>query len=168
MMNLTANHVVIVMGVSGCGKTSVAKALAEKHHWRCLDADDFHPLANVEKMRAGVPLNDDDRWPWLDKLNSMLRHSAAKNESVVLACSALKEVYRARLSQRIARAKVSIVHLEGSFELIESRMKAREHKYMPSTLLRSQFDTLEKPAQSIVCSIDMPIAKIVDYALMHL
>ncbi len=151
------NHVVIVMGVSGCGKTSVAKALAEKHQWRCLDADDFHPPANVEKMRAGTPLNDDDRWPWLDKLNSMLRHSAAKNESVVLACSALKEVYRERLSQRIARAKVSIVHLEGSFELIESRMKARQHKYMPSTLLKSQFETLQTPANAIQVAIDIPI-----------
>jgi gluconokinase len=151
------NHVVIVMGVSGCGKTSVARALAEKHQWRCLDADDFHPPANIEKMRAGMPLNDDDRWPWLDKLNSMLRHSAAKNESVVLACSALKEIYRERLSQRIARAKVSIVHLEGSFELIEARMKAREHKYMPSTLLKSQFETLQKPQIAIAIPIDIPV-----------
>jgi gluconokinase len=151
------NHVVIVMGVSGCGKTSVARALAEKHQWRCLDADDFHPPANIEKMRAGMPLNDDDRWPWLDKLNSMLRHSAAKNENVVLACSALKEIYRERLSQRIARAKVSIVHLEGSFELIEARMKAREHKYMPSTLLKSQFETLQKPQIAIAIAIDIPV-----------
>jgi gluconokinase len=151
------NHVVIIMGVSGCGKTSVAQALAEKHQWRCLDADDFHPPANVEKMRAGTPLNDDDRWPWLDKLNSMLRHSAAKNESVVLACSALKEIYRERLSQRIARAKVSIVHLEGSFELIEARMKAREHKYMPSTLLKSQFETLQKPLNAITVAIDTSV-----------
>jgi gluconokinase len=151
------NHVVIIMGVSGCGKTSVAQALAEKHQWRCLDADDFHPPGNVEKMRAGTPLNDDDRWPWLDKLNSMLRHSAAKNESVVLACSALKEIYRERLSQRIARAKVSIVHLEGSFELIEARMKAREHKYMPSTLLKSQFETLQKPLNAITVAIDISV-----------
>jgi gluconokinase len=151
------NHVVIVMGVSGCGKTSVAQALAEKHQWRWLDADDFHPPANVEKMRAGTPLNDDDRWPWLDKLNSMLRHSAAKNESVVLACSALKEAYRERLSQRIARAKVSIVHLEGSFELIEARMKARDHKYMPATLLKSQFEALEKPLNAISVAIDIPL-----------
>jgi gluconokinase len=151
------NHVVIVMGVSGCGKTSVAQALADKHQWRCLDADDFHPPANVEKMRAGIPLNDDDRWPWLDKLNSILRHSAAKNESIVLACSALKEIYRARLSQRIALAKVSIVHLEGSFELIEARMKARNHQYMPSTLLKSQFETLQKPLNAISIAIDIPI-----------
>jgi gluconokinase len=151
------NHVVIVMGVSGCGKTSVAQALADKHQWRCLDADDFHPPANVEKMRAGIPLNDDDRWPWLDKLNSILRHSAAKNESIVLACSALKEIYRQRLSQRIALAKVSIVHLEGSFELIEARMKARNHQYMPSTLLKSQFETLQKPLNAISIAIDIPI-----------
>lgn len=151
------NHVVIVMGVSGCGKTSVAQALAKMHQWRCLDADDFHPLANVEKMRAGTPLNDDDRWPWLDKLNSILRHSAAKNESIVLACSALKEVYRERLGQRIARAKVSIVHLEGGFELIEARMKARDHQYMPSTLLKSQFETLQKPLNAITVAIDIPL-----------
>jgi gluconokinase len=151
------NHVVIVMGVSGCGKTSVAQALADKHQWRCLDADDFHPPANVEKMRAGMPLNDDDRWPWLDKLNSILRHSAAKNESIVLACSALKEIYRQRLTQRIALAKVSIVHLDGSFELIEARMKARNHQYMPSTLLKSQFETLQKPLNAISIAIDIPI-----------
>jgi gluconokinase len=150
------NHVVIVMGVSGCGKTSVAQALAEKCLWRSLDADDFHPKANVEKMRAGTPLTDDDRWPWLDKLNSLLRHSAAKDESVVLACSALKEAYRERLTQRIARAKVSIVHLKGSFELIEARMKTRQH-YMPSTLLKSQFDTLEAPTNAIEVAIDIPI-----------
>jgi gluconokinase len=151
------NHVVIVMGVSGCGKTSVAQALAKGHQWRCLDADDFHPPGNVEKMRAGIPLNDDDRWPWLDKLNSILRHSAAKNESIVLACSALKEIYRQRLTQRIARAKVSIVHLEGSFELIEARMKARDHQYMPSTLLKSQFETLQKPLNAISIAIDIPV-----------
>jgi gluconokinase len=161
-------HIVIVMGVSGSGKTSVAQALADKNQWRCLDADDFHPPANVEKMRAGIPLNDDDRWPWLDRLNSILRHSAAKQESIVLACSALKEVYRERLSQRIARAKVSIVHLDGSFELIEARMKARNHQYMPSTLLKSQFETLEKPLNAISIGIDISIEsqiKLIDQAL---
>jgi gluconokinase len=155
------NHVVIVMGVSGCGKTSVAEALAKHHQWRCLDADDFHPPANVEKMRAGIPLTDTDRWPWLEKLNSVLRHSAAKNESLVLACSALKEVYRERLTQRIANAKVSIVHLEGSFELIEARMKLRKH-YMPSTLLKSQFDALEPPTNAIGVAIDIPIREQID------
>jgi gluconokinase len=150
-------HVVVVMGVSGCGKTSVAQALGKSRSWRSLDADDFHPASNVEKMRTGTPLNDEDRWPWLDKLNSILRHSAAKHESIVLACSALKEVYRERLTQRIAHAKVTIVYLEGSYELIEARMKARNHQYMPSTLLKSQFDTLEKPENAIVLSIEMPI-----------
>jgi gluconokinase len=150
-------HIVVVMGVSGCGKTSVAQALANSRSWRCLDADDFHPEANVEKMRTGTPLNDDDRWPWLDKLNSILRHSAAKNESLVLACSALKEIYRQRLTQRIAHAKVTIVYLEGSYDLIEARMIARNHQYMPSTLLKSQFDTLEKPEKAIVLSIETAI-----------
>jgi gluconokinase len=156
------------MGVSGSGKTSVAQALADKNQWRCLDADDFHPPANVEKMRAGIPLNDDDRWPWLDRLNSILRHSAAKQESIVLACSALKEVYRERLGKRITLAKVSIVYLDGSFELIEARMKARNHQYMPSTLLKSQFETLQKPANAIQVAIDISVEsqiKLIDQAL---
>jgi gluconokinase len=149
--------IVIVMGVSGCGKSTVAQALAKQLSSRCLDADDFHPQANVDKMRAGQPLTDTDRWPWLDKLNAILRHTAAKNESMVLACSALREVYRERLGQRIHRAKFVIVHLHGSFELIESRIRSRQHQYMPSTLLQSQFATLESPTNAIDVPIEMPI-----------
>jgi gluconokinase len=159
-------HVVIVMGVSGCGKTSVAQALATAKNWRCLDADDFHPPSNVEKMRAGQPLTDEDRWPWLDRLNSLLRHSAAKNESIVLACSALKAVYRERLRDRINerdnKTKFSVVYLNGSFEVIEARMKAREHQYMPSSLLKSQFATLEAPTDCISLPIDIPIQAQID------
>jgi gluconokinase len=152
--------VVIVMGVSGCGKTSVANALATNQGWRCIDADQFHPPANVEKMRLGSPLTDEDRWPWLDKLNAILRHSAAKNESIVLACSALKEIYRECLTQRLHGAQ--FVFLEGSFEVIEARMKARVHKYMPASLLQSQFATLEVPQDAINVSIELTIAEQVD------
>jgi gluconokinase len=150
-------QVVIVMGVSGCGKTTVANALALHQNWRCIDADQFHPSVNVEKMRLGIPLTDEDRWPWLEKLNAILRHSVAKNESIVLACSALKEVYRQRLVQRLESAK--FVFLEGTFEVIESRMKERVHQYMPASLLKSQFATLEVPHGAINVSVDLAVAK---------
>jgi gluconokinase len=164
----TQPYVVIVMGVSGCGKTTVAQALAKQLGARCLDADDFHPQENVDKMRAGQPLTDTDRWPWLDKLNGILRHSAAKNESMVLACSALRESYRERLGQRIQRAKFVIVHLHGSFELIESRIRSREHQYMPSTLLQSQFATLESPTNAIDVAIELPLEQQVELIIQQL
>lgn len=134
---------VLVMGVSGCGKSSVGSALAERLGWRFVDADDYHPAANVDKMRAGLPLDDQDRAPWLDRLNALLRHSAARDQPVVLACSALRERYRERLSHRLPG--LAIVHLRGDFDTIAARLAARTHRYMPPTLLRSQFDTLESP-----------------------
>ena len=131
------------MGVSGVGKTTIGAALAAKLGWRFIDADDFHPPENVAKMAAGIALEDADRWPWLDALNGVLR-----NESdAVIACSALKEAYRERLLAGIERAV--IVHLHGPMPLIAERLKARQHRYMPASLLASQFATLEPPAQAI-------------------
>jgi gluconokinase len=143
------------MGVSGCGKTTVANALARHQNWRCIDADQFHPSANVEKMRLGTPLTDEDRWPWLEKLNAILRHSAAKNESIVLACSALKDTYRQHLVQRLEGAK--FVFLEGTFQIIEARMNERVHQYMPASLLQSQFATLEVPQDAIKVSVEFAV-----------
>ena len=114
---------IVVMGVSGCGKTTIAQSLAEHLKWRFIDADDFHPIANVEKMRAGLPLNDDDRWPWLEVLNRQIRDSIAGNEPIVLACSALKQRYRDRIEAGISGLRW--VHLDGSFELISERMSSR-------------------------------------------
>jgi gluconokinase len=135
--------IVVVMGVSGAGKTTIGKMLAERLGFRFIDADDHHPPANVAKMAAGIALEDEDRWPWLDQLNRVLRNES----NAVIACSALKEAYRERLLAGVKGAQ--IVHLHGSMALIGARLKARKHRYMPASLLASQFAALEAPAQAI-------------------
>jgi len=148
------------MGVCGCGKTTVGEALAQAIGCRFLDADDFHPPANVEKMASGVPLTDDDRWPWLDRIAEELGQILAEGEHAVLACSALKEAYR----QRLKRAgDVRIVYLEGDEATIAARLADRQHKYMPPMLLPSQFATLEVPTDALVVDIRQPIATQVDF-----
>ena len=134
--------ILLVMGVSGSGKNTIGEPLAKKLGWRFIDGDDYHPKENVAKMAAGIPLQDADRWPWLDKLNSVLK----KETQAVIACSALKEAYRQRLLKDI---ESKVVYLRGSFELIKSRVEARKHRYMPASLLKSQFDTLEPPKDAI-------------------
>ena len=135
--------IVVVMGVSGAGKTTVGRLLAERLGWRFIDADEHHPAANVAKMAAGIALEDADRWPWLDALSHLLR--AEKN--AVLACSALKESYRQQLLRDIEDAR--IVYLHGTKALIAARLAERRHKFMPASLLDSQFATLEPPAAAI-------------------
>jgi len=157
---------VVVMGVSGCGKTTVGHALAERLRATFLDADDFHPVANVEKMRNGIPLSDDDRLPWLDSLNHELRSRAAAGERVVLACSALKARYREAIAKDMAQ--VDWIFLDGSFELIAARMRERSSHYMPESLLRSQFETLERPRDAICISIELSPAEQVEAALAAL
>ena len=148
------------MGVCGCGKTTVGEALAQAIGCRFLDADDFHPPANVEKMAGGVPLTDDDRWPWLDRIAEELGQILAEGEHAVLACSALKEAYR----QRLKRAgDVRIVYLEGDEATIAARLAARQHKYMPPLLLPSQFATLEVPTDALAVDVRQPIAAQVDF-----
>jgi len=144
---------IIVAGVSSSGKTTVAQALAQRLGARFLDADDFHPQANVDKMASGVPLDDDDRWPWLDRLNEALRQAATKNEAVVLACSALKQSYRARLANGVAG--LQLVLLTGSRELLAERAAARQHRYMPPSLLDSQLATLEPLAPGSGWEVDV-------------
>src|SRR6266571_7703565 len=139
--------IVLVMGVSGSGKTTIGEALAPRLGWRFIDADDYHPPENVAKMAAGTPLEDEDRWSWLDKLNRILRHE----KHTVIACSALKQAYRERLTDGLANLR--IVYLHGTPELIRSRMKARPHRYMPASLLDSQFATLEPPARAIAIDV---------------
>jgi gluconokinase len=134
---------VVVMGVSGSGKTTVAELLAKQFGWPFLEGDRLHPAANVEKMRHGIPLNDADRAPWLDRIGEELNNWAAEGRSGVMTCSALKRAYRDRI--RSARPDVRFVYLKGSEALIEARVTARDHEYMPASLLRSQFDTLEEP-----------------------
>jgi len=139
--------IVVVMGVSGAGKTAVGSALAEKLGWRFLDADDHHPEANVARMASGVPLEDADRWPWLERLNALLREAEAGGESAVLACSALKQAYRDRLADGLTHCE--FVFLNGSFELIHGRLASRRHRFMSPSLLQSQFAALEPPARAI-------------------
>lgn len=135
--------IVIIMGVSGCGKSTLGPLLAHRLGYPFLDADEFHPAANVAKMAAGTPLTDDDRRPWLENLNAMLKDK----DSAVLACSALKRSYREILARDLPRC--TFVYLNGSLELIRSRLAERKHRYMPASLLESQFATLEPPQDAI-------------------
>jgi gluconokinase len=143
--------IVVLMGVSGSGKTVVGEALAAALGWPFLDGDDYHPAGNVAKMALGTPLTDDDRWPWLDRLAAEMRAILARGGHAVLACSALKQAYRDRLAAAsLAPGDVRFVHLKGEPATIAARLASRQHRYMPSTLLASQFATLEEPADAIV------------------
>ena len=146
--------IVVLMGVSGSGKTVVGQALAAELGWPFFDGDDFHPPANVAKMAAGTPLDDADRWPWLDRLASEMAAVNARGGNAVLACSALRQAYRDRLCRA---GDVRFVHLEGDPETIAARLAARSHRYMPPTLLASQFATLEAPADAIVVDVRDPV-----------
>lgn len=153
--------IVVVMGVSGSGKSTVGAALAQSLGWAFLDADDFHPADNVAKMAAGVPLTDDDRWPWLDRVAAALRTTEAATGHVVLACSALRTAYRARLAHP---GPLRVVYLYGEQSTIAERVRTRQHRYMPPTLLPSQFATLEPPDDAIVIdvrdAVDVQVARI--------
>jgi gluconokinase len=134
--------IVIVFGVSGAGKTTIGKLLAEELGWRFLEADDFHPRTNIEKMRRGRPLTDEDRWPWLERLREQLIRSVAAKENAVLACSALKRAYRERL--RVSD-DAKFVFLRGDYSLIAEQLCHRRGHFMNPTLLKTQFADLEEP-----------------------
>ena len=157
--------IVIVMGVSGSGKTTVGELLAERMGCGFSDADDFHPAANVEKMRAGIPLTDDDRWPWLKALRQAIDDWQAAGESRVIACSALKAAYRDVLSPH---DDVVFAFLKGSAETIAGRLKARKGHYMNPNLLASQLATLEEPTDTIVVDIAPPLATVADEIMARL
>ena len=139
--------IVILIGVTGCGKTTVGTMLANVCGWDFHDADDFHPAENVAKMKSGAPLNDEDRWPWLERLNTFLLDSERQGKSLVLACSALKQVYRDCLARGCAAAR--FVFLDGEIELIRARLAARQGHYMNPKLLDSQFAILERPREAL-------------------
>lgn len=149
----------IIMGVSGCGKSAVGSALASKLGWDFYDADDFHPPANIAKMKAGIPLDDADRAPWLAALHGLIASCLKANRPGVLACSALKERYRRQLLA--GNPNVQIVYLKGSYDLIWSRMAARAGHYMKPAMLQSQFDALEEPQDALVMGIAQPVDEIV-------
>lgn len=153
----------IVMGVSGCGKSSVGKTLAEKLGWDFYDADDFHPPANIKKMADGIPLDDSDRAPWLASLHDLISSSLKANHSGVLACSALKERYRQQLMD--GNNDVGLVYLKGSYDLIWSRMTARKEHYMKPHMLQSQFDALEEPVNALTMDISESVDEILSKVL---
>jgi gluconokinase len=131
------------MGVSGSGKTTIARRLAEIKGWALIEGDSFHPPENVAKMAAGIPLTDEDRWPWLRAIAATIDAFRTRGESAVVACSALRRAYRDVLIG--GRPDVRLVYLKGSRELIGERLKERKHHFMPPDLLESQFQTLEEP-----------------------
>lgn len=147
----------VLMGVSGSGKTTIGIALAERLKAQFADADDFHPAANKAKMAAGHPLNDEDRQPWLQTLNALLRGWFDVGTEGVLACSALKQSYRVSLLQGMPAGAVQVVFLDGSKEVIASRLAKRHHEFMDPKLLESQFQTLEAPDDAVrVCNDGTP------------
>ena len=148
--------IIIVMGVSGCGKSTIGQLLAARLGYPFLDADEFHPPQNVAKMAAGTPLTDEDRRPWLERLNGELKN----NNNAVLACSALKEAYRSILAAGLPDCR--FVHLRGDIELIRARLAERKHRYMPASLLESQFATLEVPGNAIGIDIAAEPARIIE------
>jgi gluconokinase len=151
--------VIILMGVSGVGKTTVGQALAQKLRWRFAEGDDFHSAANIAKMHAGIPLTDEDRAPWLQSLRNAINAWLACGENVVLACSALKASYRALLQ---VGPDVRFVYLHAGFELIAKRLAARKGHYMNPDLLRSQFDTLEEPKDILTVDASLSPAHLLD------
>jgi gluconokinase len=156
----------IVMGVSGCGKSSVGQSLAQFLGWDFYDADDFHPPENVAKMASGTPLDDSDRAPWLASLNELISSSLKADKPGVLACSALKDRYRKQLTN--GNSGVQIVYLKGSYELIWSRMEKRTDHYMKPHMLKSQFETLEEPSNALTIDIALPLDDIVQEILEHM
>jgi gluconokinase len=159
----------VVMGVSGSGKSTIGEKLAERLGWSYEDADKFHPLSNVAKMSAGQPLTDEDRWPWLRAIADEIDRVCEAGEHAVIACSALKRDYRDILVH--GRSDVRIIYLKGRQDLIASRLALRKGHFMPPDLLASQFKTLEPPDESenpVIVSIDASVDTIVDDIIRQL
>ena len=158
--------IVVMMGVSGSGKTTIAEGVARRKNWPLLEGDKFHPPTNVDKMSHGIPLTDDDRWPWLHAIAAEIDARRARGESAVVACSALKRSYRDILIGD--RTDVVLVYLQGSKDLIARRMAERKGHFMPTALLDSQFAALEEPGPeeaAIVVSVEPPPDAIIDEVL---
>jgi len=153
--------IIILMGVSGSGKTMVGQLLAKELGWPFYDGDDFHPEANVDKMRFGIPLNDEDRETWLMQLRDLINECLHKNRYAILACSALKQKYRDRLQQGRPEV-IRFVYLKGDFALIQQRLQRRQDHFMNPKLLQSQFEALEEPEGVLTIDVAQEPAVIVD------
>ena len=160
---------VVVMGVSGSGKTTIGTLVAHELGVQFIDGDSLHPLENVQKMAAGTPLDDDDRWPWLESVGRTLHEHGERREGLVVACSALKRAYRERIRSQAPSAL--FLHLDGTLEVLTRRIEGRSGHFMPAALLESQIETLEPLAQEeggYVLNIDQPVADMVDDAVTRL
>jgi carbohydrate kinase (thermoresistant glucokinase family) len=151
--------VIVLMGPMGCGKTTIGKMLANELGWVFCDADDAHPKKNIEKMAAGIALTDEDRKPWLERLHAKIVRRLGSGENAILACSALKQVYRDILG--VDQNRVKTVYLKGSFDILSKRIQSRRHPYMDNTLLQSQLDTLEEPQEGLWVDISASKERIV-------
>lgn len=170
MNGARAGQAIIVMGVSGCGKSSVGALLASKLGQPFIEGDVLHPDSNVKKMAEGTPLTDDDRWPWLDVIGNEISSALSKGEGIIISCSALKKIYRDHL-RKAAGGKLAFVFLEGTPELLAKRMGARTGHFMPTSLLASQLATLEVPTGEpgvVTVSIDQGLEGIVEDAMRGL
>jgi len=147
--------IILVIGVSGSGKTTVGEMLAKSLNWEFSDADQFHPKANIEKMSHGIALNDGDRMPWLQAMQRAINQWLQEDKNMVLACSALKVAYRQMLLRD--KERMRLVYLKGSFEVIKQRLEHRPHHYMKVDLLESQFDTLEEPHEDEGIAVDISL-----------
>ncbi len=160
---MTTPTCIFVMGVSGAGKTTIGQRLSERMGCHFLDGDDFHSPENIRKMEDGVPLSDDDRWPWLELIVKAIQEKI-ENPPVVVACSALKEVYR----RRLAVIPYHLVYLKGQRSEIESRIQARADHFLPAKLLTSQFLDLEEPQNALVAPVTWTPDDIVAYIIKEL
>ncbi len=159
---------IVVMGVSGSGKSTIGRRIASKLGYAFADADRYHPEANIAKMASGVPLTDADRQPWLERLRDLIEDHAAQGRSLVLACSALKARYRRVLEQAEPAARVHFVYLQGDFDTILRRMRRRKGHYMKASMLESQFRDLEEPTDAVVVSVEASVPASVHQALAGL
>jgi gluconokinase len=160
---------VVLMGVSSSGKSTTGLLLSERLGWPFRDADSFHPPANIAKMSRGIPLEDSDRWPWLDAIAAWIDENLAAHQSVLVSCSALKKSYRRRLVRD--RTDVRLVFLQGSFALIGKRMAERRDHFMPVSLLQNQFEVLEEPSpeeNALVVSVALPVERVTQTIIVEL
>jgi gluconokinase len=151
--------VILIMGVAGSGKTKIGSLLAADLSWDFFDGDDFHPISNIRKMSAGLPLTDEDRYPWLDQLQVLISDLHAREKNGVLACSALKESYRQLLAS--GGEDLELVYLKATPKLIKARLADRKGHFMPMELINSQFRTLEEPASAITIPAEWSPGRII-------